>query len=119
MANVAATFTSGLVIGSGAVYAFTAHFTERSQLMNHKLHRASLSLKEAATGKRQTLPVWNVETPDIMNRYQQIASHISDKAIPLAKTEWNSTIETAASRVSSIDIDSNDLASMFYNKESK
>ncbi|KAJ2857355.1 hypothetical protein J3B02_001054 [Coemansia erecta] len=114
MANIAATFTSGLVLGSGAVYAFTACFTERSQLMNHKLHRASLSLKEAATGKRQNLPVLTVETPDIMNKYQKFASHISKKALPLAKTEWNSKIEAAGNWVSSIDIDASELASLFY-----
>ncbi|KAJ1865217.1 hypothetical protein LPJ73_000057 [Coemansia sp. RSA 2703] len=113
MANIAATFTSGLVLGFGTVYAFTTHFTERSYIMKHKLHRASLLLKEAATGSKQSLPVWEEEKPEIMNKYQRLASHISENAIPLAKTEWNSTVATAAGHVTSVSIDTDSIVSGF------
>ncbi|KAI8319601.1 hypothetical protein GQ54DRAFT_299213 [Martensiomyces pterosporus] len=112
MANIAATFTSGLVIGSGAVYAFASYFTEQSHVMNYKLKRASALLKESVTGEKQPLPTWKESKPDVMNRYQQLASRLSNNAIPLAKTEWNTAVSAAASRVADIDVDADKLASL-------
>ncbi|KAJ1964528.1 hypothetical protein GGI12_001373 [Dipsacomyces acuminosporus] len=111
MANVAAAFTSGLVVGSGAVYAFTSHFNEQSHVMNYKLQRASALLKESVTGEKQTLPTWKDTKPDVMNKYQQLAGRLSSNAIPLAKAEWNSTISDAAARVAGIEVDADRLAS--------
>ncbi|KAJ1887639.1 hypothetical protein LPJ66_009011 [Kickxella alabastrina] len=112
MANIAATFISGLVLGSGAVYAFTSYFTEQSHVINYKLHRASAFLKEAATGEKQSIPAWKDTRPDVMNKYQQFASRISGTAIPLAKTGWNSTISSTASSVADIDINADKLVSI-------
>ncbi|KAJ2722573.1 hypothetical protein GGI07_003216 [Coemansia sp. Benny D115] len=112
MANIAATFTSGLVLGGGAVYAFTSYFTEQSHIMNYKLRRASLLLKEASTGELQVLPTWKDAKPDIMNKYQKLVSRVSENAIPLAKTEWNSTIALVADRVSGIDVDADKISSL-------
>ncbi|KAJ2201943.1 hypothetical protein IW145_004977, partial [Coemansia sp. RSA 521] len=53
MANIAATFTSGLVLGTGAVCAFTAYFTEQAHFINYKLRRASVELHNVTARTNQ------------------------------------------------------------------
>ncbi|KAJ1991803.1 hypothetical protein GGI25_003163 [Coemansia spiralis] len=103
MANIVATFTSGLVLSAGAVYAFASFFTEQAHVVNYKLTRASLALKEATTNTKPILPSWKDTKPEVMNKYQQIAARMTNKAVPLAKAEWNNTIASAASRTTNLD----------------
>ncbi|KAJ2898451.1 hypothetical protein GGI21_004861 [Coemansia aciculifera] len=110
MANVLATYTSGLVLGSGAVYAFVSHFTEQSRAMSHKLQWGSAALRDATTSKGQEATTDN--RPGSIGRYQQLTSRLSDNALPLAKKEWNSTIALAVSSVSNLDMDASRLVSI-------
>ncbi|KAJ2584391.1 hypothetical protein GGF44_003067 [Coemansia sp. RSA 1694] len=112
MANILATYTSGLVLGSGAVYAFVSHFTEQSQAMSYKLHWASAALRDIGASKSQITTVQRDIEPEIVNKYRQLASRLSDNAIPLAKKEWNSTIALAASSANNVDLDANRLVSI-------
>ncbi|KAJ2742612.1 hypothetical protein GGI20_004357 [Coemansia sp. BCRC 34301] len=112
MANVLATYTSGLVLGSGAVYAFVSHFTEQSRAMSYKLHWATAALRDASASRSQATIVQMGAKPKAMNKYQQLTSRLSDNAIPLAKKEWNSTVALAASSVSNVDFDTSRLVSV-------
>ncbi|KAJ2045575.1 hypothetical protein IW146_000536 [Coemansia sp. RSA 922] len=113
MANVIATYTSGLVLGSGAVYAFVSHFTDQSRAMSYKLRWASEALREADTSKGQTTPAQIDTKPEAISKYRQITSRLSDNAIPLAKKEWNSTVALAVRSVNNVDMDANQLVSMW------
>lgn len=110
MANIATTFTSGLVLGSGAVYAFVSHFTDRSELMQYRLRRSSAWLKEAATNEIQDLPKrWSTK-PELMNRYQQLMSRMSSNSAPLAKSMWNANISSTAQNISNFEVDADQIA---------
>ncbi|KAJ2162335.1 hypothetical protein GGF46_000699 [Coemansia sp. RSA 552] len=119
MANLAAKFTSGLVLGSGAVYAFTAHFTEQAQAVGYKLRRASTELSNSVPGPAQSLPQWDEPKPEILTAYQRLAERLGDSAIPLAKSKWNGSVHAAANKLSGIDIDADNLASIFYTSTKK
>ncbi|KAJ2867008.1 hypothetical protein GGH94_001175 [Coemansia aciculifera] len=118
MANVIATYTSGLVLGSGAVYAFVSHFTDQSRAMSYKLRWASAALREANASKSQTTPVHMDTKPEVISKYRQITSRLSDNAIPLAKKEWNSTVALAVRSVNNVDMDANRLVSMLQKQHS-
>ncbi|KAJ1866659.1 hypothetical protein LPJ78_001610 [Coemansia sp. RSA 989] len=109
MANIAVKFTSGLVLGSGAVCAFTAFFTEQAHFINYKLKRASAELANATVNTNVPLPTWKESTPEIMSIYEQFAARISGNAVPLAKSRWNDTISSAANKLAQVDIDTDKL----------
>ncbi|KAJ2849988.1 hypothetical protein IWW36_002251 [Coemansia brasiliensis] len=109
MANIAATFTSGLVLGSGAVCAFATFFTEQAHFINYKLKRASTELTNATESTKVPLPTWKESTPEIMSIYEQFSARISGNAIPLAKSRWNDTISSAANKLAQVDIDADKL----------
>ncbi|KAJ2304883.1 hypothetical protein H4R23_002220 [Coemansia sp. Cherry 401B] len=117
MANIAATFTSGLVLGFGAVCAFTAHFSEEAHLINYRLKRASAELANVAAGTNTPLPTWKDTQPEIMSMYQRLAARVSGNAVPLAKTKWNHSIAAAASSLAQLDIDADRLAAAFHTKQ--
>ncbi|KAJ2290370.1 hypothetical protein IW139_004917, partial [Coemansia sp. RSA 353] len=109
MANIAATFTSGLVLGTGAVCAFTAYFTEQAHFINYKLRRASVELHNVTARTNQPLPTWKETKPEIMTTYQQLSARLSGNAVPLAKTKWNSTVALAADNLAQVDVDTDKL----------
>ncbi|KAJ2492024.1 hypothetical protein IWW37_001738 [Coemansia sp. RSA 2050] len=112
MANVIATYTSGLVVGSGAVYAFVSHFTEQSHAMSYKLRWASAALREADAAKDKALLVRMNIKPEVLSKYRQFTSHLSETAVPLAKKEWNGMVALAVDRVNTVDASPNRLVSM-------
>ncbi|KAJ2001864.1 hypothetical protein GGI02_000209 [Coemansia sp. RSA 2322] len=114
MANIAAAFTSGLVLGSGAVYAFVSHFTEQSHAMSYKLRWATAALAQAETREGQV----GDAKPKAMVAYKWLSLRLSGNAIPLAKTEWNNTVSLAANSVSSADVDTDRLVSLLRKQHS-
>ncbi|KAJ2078780.1 hypothetical protein H4R24_004250 [Coemansia sp. RSA 988] len=105
MANLAAAFTTGLVLGSGAVCAFAAYFSAQAHLADYQLRRASVELERAVTKGNQPLPMWKDTEPNSVNIYRQLAARLSSNAIPLAKTRWNAAVRTTADGLAKVDLD--------------
>ncbi|KAJ2781881.1 hypothetical protein H4R18_002587 [Coemansia javaensis] len=104
MANIAATFVSGLLVGAGSAYAFAAYATDRARLVDSKLRWASAELVRAMPGERQQhQPL----APDVR---RGLGAHLSDSTVPLAKAEWNSAVRSAAHSLTQIDFDADRLA---------
>ncbi|KAJ2615119.1 hypothetical protein H4S08_001404 [Coemansia sp. RSA 1365] len=105
MANLAATFTSGLVFGSGAICAFTTYVSAQSRLADYRLKRASVELERVVTKGNQPLPTWKDTEPSAIKACRHFAARLSSNAIPLAKAKWNATIYSTAESLTKIDLD--------------
>ncbi|PIA14411.1 hypothetical protein COEREDRAFT_82700, partial [Coemansia reversa NRRL 1564] len=104
MANLAATFTSGLVLGSGAICAFTAYVSAQSRLADYRLKRASVELERVVTNGNQPLPTWKDTELSAISTCRHIAASLSSSAIPLAKAKWNAAIYSTAESLAKVDL---------------
>ncbi|KAJ1728561.1 hypothetical protein LPJ61_003973 [Coemansia biformis] len=115
MANIAATFTSGLLVGSGSACAFAAYMTGNARLVDLRLRWAAAELSSAVPGEDQSpSPTWPSTKSSVLSAYQRLAARLSDHAAPLAKSEWNGAVRSAAHGLTQTNLGTDRLVAAFF-----
>ncbi|KAJ1921346.1 hypothetical protein H4219_000663 [Mycoemilia scoparia] len=102
MANVLASFVSGLVVSGGAVALLNSDMEGKATWIQYKLSKAKATLNQTSDSLDINVPKPEIYRPEILQSYYEAADMLQQRGVPNAKNQWNSMIENLSQKLHSI-----------------